>query len=217
MTGNPHTEHGPLWVERNALPGQDFPHALRRMDGEILDAVDDAGADAIEAQLTPLPDGVYRARLGHKRGHELAAGYELPAGWTAPGLHGGGPWVSRVLVCRIPAEPTAPEPAAAPFCVPCDGYGVTLPVGSSIVVTCPVCNGKTADRPERGPKAAPAAAPPVDTDDARRLADELDAHRATRAELVALVAELREDGAKFKQYGYIGIANALARILGEQP
>ena len=33
MTSNPHPGHG-LWVERNALPGQDFPHALRRMDGE---------------------------------------------------------------------------------------------------------------------------------------------------------------------------------------
>jgi len=130
--------------------------------------------------------------------------------------------------------PTAPEPAAAPFCTRCDGYGVVLPVGSSIVATCPACNGKTADRPERGPKAAPAAAPQVDTGrmaDASHLlrrefgagsvtaaivpaaADELDAHRARHAELVALVAEMRSN-----QYLTAwDAADALARILGEQP
>jgi len=120
---------------------------------------------------------------------------------------------------------------------------VVLPVGSSIVVTCPACNGKTADRPERGPKAAPAAAPQVDTGrmaDASHLlrrefgagsvtaaivdaaADELDAHRARPAELVALVAEWRAyacdgntcpDSARSTTY----CADALARILGEQP
>jgi len=127
--------------------------------------------------------------------------------------------------------PTAPEPAAAPFCTRCDGYGVVLPVGSSIVVTCPACNGKTADRPERGPKAAPAAAPQVDTAAVREIAalfdpphpadagllyaaaDELDAHRARHAELVALVAEMRSN-----QYLTAwDAADALARILGEQP
>ena len=61
-----------------------------------------------------------------------------------------------------PDTPTAPERGweihePPPFCVRCDGYGVVLPVGYSIVATCPACNGKTADRPERGPKAAPAA------------------------------------------------------------
>jgi len=111
---------------------------------------------------------------------------------------------------RWTGAPKAPEPAAAPFCTRCDGYGVVLPVGSSIAATCPACNGNTASRPERGPKAEPAAAPQVDLEDARRLADdglepfdlrrcirrladELDAHRAMRAELVALVADLRNE------------------------
>lgn len=133
---------------------------------------------------------------------------------------------------------TLTEPAAAPFCTRCDGYGVVLPVGYSIVVTCPACNGKTADRPERGPKAGRAAAPPVDTLAVREIAalfdpphpadagilhaaaDELDARRARHAELVALVAEWRAyacdgntcpDSARSTTY----CADALVRIVGE--
>jgi len=85
------------------------------------------------------------------------------------------------------------------------------------------------------PNPEPAAAPQVDTAAVREIAalfdpphpadagllyaaaDELDTHHARRAELVALVADLRENGEKFRQYGYIGIAEHLARILGEQP
>ncbi len=67
-----------------------------------------------------------------------------------------------------PDTPTAPEPAAAPFCTRCDGYGVVLPVGYSIVVTCPACNGKTADRPEFAP-------PSENTSRARAVLDQLDA------------------------------------------
>ena len=81
----------------------------------------------------------------------------------------------------------------------------------------------------------PAAAPQVDTAAVREIAalfdpphpadagllyaaaDELDTHHARHAELVALVADLRENGEKFRQYGYLGIAEHLARILGEQP
>lgn len=81
----------------------------------------------------------------------------------------------------------------------------------------------------------PAAAPRVDTAAVREIAalfdpphpadagllyaaaDELDTHHARHAELVALVADLRENGEKFRQYGYLGIAEHLARILGEQP
>jgi len=144
-----------------------------------------------------------------------------------------------------PDTPTAPERGweihePPPFCVRCDGYGVVLPVGSSIVVTCPVCKGKTADRPERGPNPEPAAAPLVDTAAVREIAalfdpphpadagllyaaaDELDTHHARRAELVALLAEWRAyakdgntcpDADRATTY----CADALARILGVQP
>ncbi len=37
------------------------------------------------------------------------------------------------------------------FCVRCDGYGVVLPTDESTAAVCSVCNGITADRPERGP------------------------------------------------------------------
>jgi len=118
--------------------------------------------------------------------------------------------------------PTAPEPEREWVC------------GQPHFATCPACNGKTADRPERGPNPEPAAAPQVDTGrmaDASHLlrrefgagsvtaaivpaaADELDAHRARHAELVALVAEMRSN-----QYLTAwDAADALARILGEQP
>lgn len=116
MTSNPHPEHGPLWVERNIFRSAILarPHALMCGDA-LVGSLYPHQADAVEAQITPLPDGVYRARLGHKRGHGLAAGYELPAGWTAPGLHGDGPWVSCVPVCRIPAEPPAPPTEDVPL------------------------------------------------------------------------------------------------------
>lgn len=48
----------------------------------------------------------------------------------------------------VPAVTGSPK-----FCTACDGYGVTLPVGSCFAVECPVCQGKTADRSEYGPGA----------------------------------------------------------------
>ena len=91
------------------------------------------------------------------------------------------------------------------------------------------------NRPDAPTAPEPAAAPQVDTAAVREIAalfdpphpadagllyaaaDELDTHHARRAELVALVADLRENGEKFRQYGYLGIAEHLARIIGEQP
>lgn len=143
MTGNPHPDHGPLWVERDANPASDWPHRVRlaTYDGATLGVliVDDTTADAIEAQLTPLPDGVYA------KGDELwvAEGFPLdPAAWQHHFPYGGKqPWrtptdsapvsvAGPILVRRTPAEPPAPPTEDVPLHELC---GRKLPVALWVV------------------------------------------------------------------------------------
>ena len=104
-----------------------------------------------------------------------------------------------------------------PLCAWCGGGGRVRAPWPNIGLSCHC--GK---RPKDTPKAPePAATPPVDLENARRLADELDAHRAMRAELVALVADLRNEATaapkaatRVAMWKY---HDRLACILGEQP
>ena len=120
-----------------------------------------------------------------------------------------------------------------PLCAWCGGGGRVRAPWPNIGLSCHC--GK---RPKDTPKAPePAATPPVDLENARRLADdglepfdlrrcirrladELDAHRAMRAELAALVADLRNEAtAAPKAATRVAVwkyHDRLARILGEQ-
>ncbi len=121
MTSNPHPEHGPLWVERN-VDYSPQPHRLRLPvdeDGDEYRYVTTAQADAIEAQLTPLPDGVYRERGGFRSvGGNVCC---LPPEWQW--LGGGDVWVTGDgcplsdwhRVRRTPAEPPAPPTEDVPW------------------------------------------------------------------------------------------------------
>jgi len=121
MTSNPHPEHGPLWVERN-VDSTAQPHRLRLPvdeDGDEYCYVTTAQADAIEAQLTPLPDGVYRERGGFRSvGGNVCC---LPPEWQW--LGGGDVWVTGDgcplsdwhRVRRTPAEPPAPPTEDVPL------------------------------------------------------------------------------------------------------
>ena len=112
MTGNPHPDHGPLWVERDSdgrvtVWTEDIhgdPYAIMTRTGEQ--------ADAIEAQLTPLPDGVYR----QGNAHLLQSTFAVPDGWVRENRpEDRGPSLTPSVVRRIPAEPPAPPTEDVPW------------------------------------------------------------------------------------------------------
>lgn len=115
MTGNPHPEHGPLWVAESPTPGG-FQLWFGTKSGDNVTLTDHL-RPAIEAQLTPLPDGVYVMNGATW----IAADCPLPAGewqWLA-----GGEWITsdgsyracNRLVRRTPAEPPAPPTEDVPW------------------------------------------------------------------------------------------------------
>lgn len=111
MISNPNPEHGPLWVEWNPAWPHDGPAAFLCWLGYRL-WLDAEQADAIEAQITQLPDGVYRCKDG---GHAIAAGHQVPVGWERPQIPGSASWSRSSRIRRIPAEPPAPPTEDVPW------------------------------------------------------------------------------------------------------
>lgn len=126
MISNPNPEHGPLWVERNPAWPHDGPAAFLCWLGYRL-WLDAEQADAIEAQITQLPDGVYRCKDG---GHAIAAGHQVPVGWERPQIPGSASWSRSSRIRRIPAEPPAPPTEDVPLHELC---GRKLPVALWVV------------------------------------------------------------------------------------
>lgn len=107
MTSNPHPEHGPVWSSR------DHEGVLSLwVDGLRLKSVS-RQADAIEAQINPLPDGVYR------RGDEfrLASMFPVADGWTRVAAleRRRDAMAITTIIRRVPAEPPAPPTEDVPL------------------------------------------------------------------------------------------------------
>ena len=110
MTSNPHPEHGPLWTTRRDDGTVTVWTEDVDGDGYAIMTREGDKANAIEAQLTPLPDGVCRSGSAFV----LTSSYRCPDGWCHPdGTTDRRPY--NVLVRRIPAEPPAPPTDDVPL------------------------------------------------------------------------------------------------------
>lgn len=110
MISNPNPEHGPLWVERNPAWPHDGPAAFLCWLGYRL-WLDAEQADAIEAQITQLPDGVYR----WMNSTLLQSTFFVPDGWERESSPDRASWTCPSVIRRTPAEPPAPPTVDVPL------------------------------------------------------------------------------------------------------